>query len=1349
MKTSTIERKSRLSRRLLVLVWAALLVTAGNVKAAPVKTLVQDTLYRADGSVAHGSVILRWNGFSTSAGEAVAAGQMTVQTDATGAISVALIPNTGATPSGSYYRAVIKLDDGTTSEEQWVVPAAASTTIAAIRAQTVPQAVAAQFVSRDYVDSALAAMSPTVVHIGGVESVTGAKSFVVSPEVPAPADAAAVANKGYVDQEIAGLATVASTGNYNDLVNKPAAMNLAAPGAIGSTTPGTVNATSYAVNGTALASTNLSDTASLARLASPTFTGTLSVPTINVTAALQINGSAIASTNLSDTASLVYNTGSYVNPSWLSSLSWSKLTSTPTTATGYGIASVDAVAIGQTTPAAVTGTAITAKNAIQKLPQVDVTHPDFGTPASCANAADPTGTLDSTCAINAAITYQQTAPLASNENPVLHLPAGTYKISSELRIPSTLHVKGDGKNATILKFTNDSAYAGVVITGLGNQIPPDQFVANGSLENLTLYASDGYLFPGTLLEIAGNSGYALHNVRVANGGGRGVNLIGNAERFSSNDLEIDTVRWPLVSLVNEAHFWKTQIQGAGQDANNYCWGANCVNGVHFNTGWTGTFTLVSATGNGTTATYVVSCSGVCPASASTTGTNAGYSPIPAGDWFTISGITDVTGLNGTFQAASVVNNSGTSQFTLTATNATSGTAAAGTWVFQPTVIPETHAAALLGGYNVEFNGGSIKPLWYADGIQVLGGQAVTVQNVYFEGFPLNGFPTSSASIVVNGLGVTTTLTSAMPAGACPTPSGTTEKTAPGTTACATLASTAWVPAYVSDPQDIAQQDNYLMYIAPQDYDPTVTTQSAFAPAGVMRNMYEGVLAGTSYGSLYVISRNYSGSTAPSNTAWPSGSLVLTTSTAQAGHQVTSINNHFNSFATPNAKWASYCADSEAVGTGGRGTSQHACAAVKVGQMPDGLMNYPPYTSGTTPPWANGGNYTSINDSIGCCGGTEAGGNGWIKSFAVGNKGNIIGVLSTLQEQYQTGETNEVMTGQYQTGSNVKVQAVQNVNGASTALPSNINFRNYNTDTAATYQPGGQSVAFAQKVWNTNFTDTLLGNNPGSIYPQGEQYATSYCYWDVGVTGTYSGHAQNRLCFEGAPGLTGSSAGFEYDTWSGSAWTQVFRLSGNSTMTLTNGANLNFTPASIASNRTITIADPGGSATLAYTNPTTTQTLTGTTFDTAGSGNTFKVNGTAISAKTGSGSVVLATSPALTTPTTNSIAGTGTATFAAGGAAGSSPGTPTCTTSHVCDSMSGTISFTVGTSTTTGSLLTVTTGVTRTNQPNCHGAVYLAASPYTALPVRLTYTTTTIVFNVGTAPTASTAYELVYAGCGGN
>lgn len=50
---------------------------------------------------------------------------------------------------------------------------------------------------------------------------------------------------------------------------------------------------------------------------------------------------------------------------------------------------------------------------------------------------------------------------------------------------------------------------------------------------------------------------------------------------------------------------------------------------------------------------------------------------------------------------------------------------------------------------------------------------------------------------------------------------------------------------------------------------------------------------------------------------------------------------------------------------------------------------------------------------------------------------------------------------------------------------------------------------------------------------------------------------------------------------------------------------------------------------------TTDTLTHKTLDTAGAGNTLKINGTTVSAVTGTGAVVLATSPTLTTPTLSS------------------------------------------------------------------------------------------------------------------
>jgi len=73
---------------------------------------------------------------------------------------------------------------------------------------------------------------------------------------------------------------------------------------------------------------------------------------------------------------------------------------------------------------------------------------------------------------------------------------------------------------------------------------------------------------------------------------------------------------------------------------------------------------------------------------------------------------------------------------------------------------------------------------------------------------------------------------------------------------------------------------------------------------------------------------------------------------------------------------------------------------------------------------------------------------------------------------------------------------------------------------------------------------------------------------------------------------------------------------------------------------------------------TTDTFTNKTFDTAGTGNSFKINGTSITAVTGTGSVVLAASPTLTTPTISSGGATfngatsGTITVAATATAGS-------------------------------------------------------------------------------------------------
>ena len=141
-------------------------------------TRVNDTVYRADGLPASGTLVISWPAFTTSAGEAVAAGRMNVAIGPNGLVDVALVPNTDSTPA-SYYTIVIRSDDGVTTTEYWVVPSTTSATVAAVRSKVVPTSVAAQFVGRDYVDSAIAAATRN--NTGSVTLAPSASQVVNQP----------------------------------------------------------------------------------------------------------------------------------------------------------------------------------------------------------------------------------------------------------------------------------------------------------------------------------------------------------------------------------------------------------------------------------------------------------------------------------------------------------------------------------------------------------------------------------------------------------------------------------------------------------------------------------------------------------------------------------------------------------------------------------------------------------------------------------------------------------------------------------------------------------------------------------------------------------------------------------------------------------------------------------------------------------------------------------------------------------------------------------------------------------------------------------------------------------------
>jgi ABC-type taurine transport system substrate-binding protein len=89
-----------------------LALIASALADTPAMTTISDTVYRADGTPAAGTLLISWPAFTTGAGIPVAAGSKSVTIGTGGAVSVALVPNSAATPAGTLYSVVYRLSDG-------------------------------------------------------------------------------------------------------------------------------------------------------------------------------------------------------------------------------------------------------------------------------------------------------------------------------------------------------------------------------------------------------------------------------------------------------------------------------------------------------------------------------------------------------------------------------------------------------------------------------------------------------------------------------------------------------------------------------------------------------------------------------------------------------------------------------------------------------------------------------------------------------------------------------------------------------------------------------------------------------------------------------------------------------------------------------------------------------------------------------------------------------------------------------------------------------------------------------------------------------------------------------------
>jgi len=197
----------------------------GYCRAQVSTTNIMDTIFRADGTPAGGSLLISWPEFTTAAGQAVPAGKTEIPIGSNGSVNFSLAPNVGAMPAGTYYTAVYHLSDGTVSTEYWTVPTAQETGIAAIRSSLVPATIAVQSASIAYVNSAIeSAVTGYLPLTGG--TLTG--PLYLSED---PVQSTEAATKHYVDTNVAGVnaglgSKVAFNPTTSQVITQPAGTTL-------------------------------------------------------------------------------------------------------------------------------------------------------------------------------------------------------------------------------------------------------------------------------------------------------------------------------------------------------------------------------------------------------------------------------------------------------------------------------------------------------------------------------------------------------------------------------------------------------------------------------------------------------------------------------------------------------------------------------------------------------------------------------------------------------------------------------------------------------------------------------------------------------------------------------------------------------------------------------------------------------------------------------------------------------------------------------------------------------------------------------------------------------------------
>jgi hypothetical protein len=242
--------------------------------------------------------------------------------------------------------------------------------------------------------------------------------------------------------------------------------------------------------------------------------------------------------------------------------------------------------------------------------------------------------------------------------------------------------------------------------------------------------------------------------------------------------------------------------------------------------------------------------------------------------------------------------------------------AQGTTASPATILPDPHGSIDIDkGVNVSFIGGSVKSTYMLSGVKVWAGTVVRFQNFYHEGTYYGGgnVLATNRAYMIGGAGEQTYLTGALS----------------GNGLAVNVNDTSWMPQFFGAVSDASVNDgNYYPYlILPQDYNRASTAPSAYV-SGLQQNQYEIVNAEgfAADGMLHIQpgGRSSGGSTAPTGTQWPAGSVVEEYSGGNPSVELDGI--HVNQVQGPQVAggWQAGCDQ----------TSVNACGEILVGLAPD-------------------------------------------------------------------------------------------------------------------------------------------------------------------------------------------------------------------------------------------------------------------------------------------------------------------------------------------------------------------------------------------------------------------------------